>query len=99
MAVPTMLQSVVNFLRAGYPEGVPEHDYQPLLALLRRQLSVEEVRQVADELCASGDPTTAEAIRRAIESVIQAEAGAQDVARVRAHLAAGGWPLAALDGV
>lgn len=92
--LPTMLQSVIDFLRAGYPEGVPQHDYQPLFALLRRQLSPEEISLVANELNASGDQTTAEAIRSAIELVTPVEASDSDIARVRAHLAAGGWPLA-----
>ena len=95
--LPTVLQSVVDFLRAGYPEGVPERDYQPLFALLRRQLSPEEISLVAQELNASGDPSTAEAIRRAIELVTPVEATDADIARVRAHLAAGGWPLAGID--
>jgi len=38
MALPPVLQSVVNWPRSGYPEGVPERDYQPRFALLRRQL-------------------------------------------------------------
>src|SRR4051794_35916741 len=89
-----VLQSVVSFLRVGYPNGVPEHDYQPLLALLRRRLSLEEVEQVAAELPATGAPATAEAICAAVANVMQAEAGEQDIARVRAHLAAAGWPQA-----
>jgi Protein of unknown function (DUF3349) len=31
-----------KFLRAGYPEGVPQHDYLPLFALLARKLTSEE---------------------------------------------------------
>ena len=95
--LPSVLQSVVDFLRAGYPEGVPEHDYQPLFALLRRQLTPEEIALVAAELNANGDETTSHAIRAAIESITPVEANDQDIARVRAHLAAGGWPLAGLD--
>jgi len=97
MAVPSVLQSIVDFLRAGYPEGVPEHDYQPLFALLRRQLSPEEVLAVADELAATGDETTAEAIHQAIRSTTSVEPNEKDVARVRAQLAAGGWPLASFS--
>lgn len=92
--VPTVLQSVVDFLRAGYPEGVPQHDYQPLFALLRRQLTPEEVALVADELNATGDLDTRAAIKAAIELVTDVDPNDTDIARVRAHLAAGGWPLA-----
>jgi hypothetical protein len=65
-----------------------------MFALLRRQLSPDEVLQVADELTASGDKTTAQAIRTAITTVTTVEPNDTDIARVRAHLAAGGWPLA-----
>ena len=88
-----MLQSVVDFLRAGYPEGVPQRDYQPLFALLRRRLTSEEISLVASELNATGDLDTAAAIKAAIELVTDVEPSETDIARVRAHLAAGGWPL------
>ncbi len=94
MALPPFLGSVVNFLRAGYPEGVPPQDYIPLLALLRRQLSEDEVAQVADELATSGDPASGAAIRAAITAVTHETPIDADIARVSAHLAAGGWPLA-----
>ena len=54
MALPHVVARIVNFLRAGYPEGVPQTDYIPLLALLRRRLSDEEVVAVASELAAQG---------------------------------------------
>ena len=37
------LERIVNWLRVSYPTGVPERDYQPLLALMRRRLSPEAV--------------------------------------------------------
>ncbi len=95
--LPTVLQSVVDFLRAGYPEGVPQHDYQPLFALLRRRLTPEEVSLVAAELNATGDDDTKAAIKAAIELVTDVEPSETDIARVQEHLAAGGWPLASLD--
>ena len=39
MALPPPLQQIVDFVRAGYPDGVPERDYLPILALLGRELS------------------------------------------------------------
>jgi hypothetical protein len=89
-----MLQSIVSFLRAGYPDGVPPQDYIPLLALLSRQLASDEVEDVVDELAAAGDPATADAIRQAIHSVTKAEPLESDLRRVNARLAAAGWPLA-----
>jgi Protein of unknown function (DUF3349) len=55
------------------------------------------VAQVAAELEASGDPTSHQAIEAAIESVTKEAPLDADVARVRARLAAGGWPLARPD--
>jgi Protein of unknown function (DUF3349) len=37
MALSDVLTKIVGFLRAGYPEGVPDGDYIPLVALLRRR--------------------------------------------------------------
>jgi hypothetical protein len=97
MALPPVLSAIVGWLRAGYPEGVPEHDYLPLFALLGSQLINEEVGLVGEELAKSSDPDSALAIRDAIATVTNHPPKDSDVARVRARLAAGGWPLAAPD--
>jgi hypothetical protein len=97
MPLPPVLSAIIGWLRAGYPEGVPQVDYIPLFALLGSQLTDVEVKQVADELANQSDPDSAEAIRRAIASVTQQKPTDADVNRVRARLAAGGWPLAKPD--
>ena len=95
MALPDFLTKIVGWLRAGYPEGVPEHDYMPLFALLGSQLTNDEVTLIADELSFSADPGSAEAIKEAISAITHnPEVHESDINRVRAHLAAGGWPLA-----
>ncbi len=95
MALPPFLSKIVDWLQAGYPEGVPQHDYQPLFALLGSQLSNDEVTLIADELAFSADPESSEAIKKAISNVTQKDpVPDSDIARVRSHLAAGGWPLA-----
>jgi Protein of unknown function (DUF3349) len=95
MALPEFLSKIVDWLRAGYPEGVPEHDYIPLFALLGSQLTNDDVTLIADELAFSADPESADAIKNAIGTVTRHTVNDADIARVRAHLAAGGWPLAA----
>lgn len=97
MSLPPVLASIIAFLRAGYPEGVPEHDYLPLFALLRRQLTDADVAAIADELSQAGDPASAHAIREAISAATQQQPLDRDVTRVSARLAAGGWPLASYD--
>jgi hypothetical protein len=97
MALPPFLSSIIGWLRAGYPEGVPDIDYIPLFALLGSELTDADINAIADELAASGDVSTAQGIRDAIEKASDEKPLDVDVARVRARLAAGGWPLARAD--
>jgi hypothetical protein len=94
MPLPPFLASVIKWVRAGYPEGVPDVDYIPLFALLGSQLSEADVRAIAQELENESNPESADAIMKAIASVTDHQASDADVARVRSRLAAGGWPLA-----
>jgi hypothetical protein len=97
MALPPLLNKIVGWLRAGYPEGVPSVDYIPLFALLGSQLTDSEVKEIAEELASESDPASAQAIREAIATVTHHQASEADVNRVRSKLAAGGWPLANLE--
>ena len=94
MALPPFLSSVTGWLRAGYPEGVPDVDYIPLFALLGSELTDADINAITDELAATGDPATAQGIRDVIARASNEKPLDVDVARVRARLAAGGWPLA-----
>jgi uncharacterized protein DUF3349 len=94
MALPPVLDAIITWLRAGYPEGVPDVDYVPLFALLGSQLTDAEVKEIGDELANTSDPDSAHTIRAAITTVTSQPANDADVARVRSRLAAGGWPLA-----
>ena len=91
------LSRSVEWLRAGYPAGVPRQDYVALLGLLRRKLTDEEVHKIARDLAeqsqASSDPISTQDIEEMINGSVLQEANAEDVARVSARLAAGGWPL------
>jgi hypothetical protein len=97
MGLPAFLAKIVSWLRAGYPDGVPEHDYIPLFALLSSQLTDDEVTLIADELAFSSAPDSAEEIRKAAGAITRTAVSDSDIARVRSHLAAGGWPLATPD--
>jgi Protein of unknown function (DUF3349) len=95
MALPPVLNSIVKWLRAGYPEGVPDVDYLPLFALLGSELSDADVQAIVTELESTSTPETAQHIKDVITSV-NGDSKPSDaaVARVRARLAGGGWPLA-----
>lgn len=94
MPMPSFLTDIIGWLRAGYPDGVPDVDYIPLFALLGSHLTDTEVQEIAEHLANSGDAHSREAIHAAINAVTNEHPLDSDINRVRAHLAAGGWPLA-----
>lgn len=94
---PTFVENVLDWLHQGYPQGVPPKDYFPLLALLKRSLSEDEVIQVAATILKEGDfdtPVSAEQIRETIRGVIEKDPIPGEVNQVAARLASVGWPLA-----
>jgi hypothetical protein len=90
--VNRFLNSVVAWLRAGYPEGIPPTDYFPVLALLSRRLGNDEVKMVAHELMQRGDFDDVD-IAVLITQITDELPSPEDVERVRERLAATGWPL------
>jgi Protein of unknown function (DUF3349) len=91
-AVNRFLSAIVSWLRAGYPEGVPPIDYMPVLALLSRRLTTDEVKTVASELVQRGDLDDID-IGVAITQITDELPSQDDIERVRQRLAAKGWPL------
>ena len=53
---------------------------------------------IAEELATGTDPSSAEAIKAALQEATHHKPLDVDVARVRSRLAAGGWPLAPVTG-
>ncbi|MET9491811.1 MULTISPECIES: DUF3349 domain-containing protein [unclassified Nocardia] len=92
-----VLQKVLDWLKAGYPQGIPQSDYVALLAVLHRRLTDYEVHLVVEDLVservATGEIALAD-IEAAIARVAKEQPGEDDIARVASRLAAGGWPLA-----
>ena len=86
------LSSIVSWLRAGYPEGVPPTDTFAVLALLTRRLSNDEVKLVANELL-QRDQFDKVDIGVLISKLTDELPSEEDIERVRARLAAKGWPL------
>jgi len=90
--VNRFLNSVVAWLRAGYPEGIPPTDYFPVLALLSRRLGNDDIKAVAHELLQRGDFDDVD-IAVMITQLTDELPSPEDVERVRERLAAKGWPL------
>ena len=86
------LNSVVSWLRAGYPEGVPPTDTFALLALLTRRLSNDEVKLVAHELMRRDNFDDID-IGVMVSKLTDELPSEEDIERVRARLAAKDWPL------
>jgi hypothetical protein len=100
----SLLHSILSWLRAGYPEGVPGADRVPLLALLRSTpLTEDQIKEVVRNLTADDSPALADGeidedeIEAFISDVTHHDAGPENVKRVAAKLAAAGWPLAGVD--
>ncbi|WP_280232350.1 DUF3349 domain-containing protein [Nocardia cyriacigeorgica] len=90
--MPPFLNAIIDWLRAGYPEGVPESDYIPLLALLRRRLTDDEVRQIATELLSSNDHPNRIDIQVLITKITNEMPAAPDIARIQSRLTPPPWP-------
>ena len=86
------LARIVEWINAGYPEGVPGPDRVPLFALLKRRLTDDEVKAVARELMALGEFDDAD-IGVLITQITDEMPSPGDVERVRDRLAVKGWPL------
>ena len=94
-------ERMLRWLRAGYPEGIPQHDYVALFGILHRTLTDAEVEQIASDLHEGegglDSNIPAERIREIIRSTVHMNPSDDDVRRVASRLALGGWPLVATD--
>ncbi len=98
MGLRHTLEQVLEWLRAGYPAGVPQEDYVALLGILHRRLDDAEVAEIARQYAATanGPKISDSEIEQLLEAATHQQATPEDVRRVSATLAAGGWPLAAV---
>jgi endonuclease III len=100
MTTKELFESILNWLRAGYPEGVPGPDRVPLLALLRETpLTDDQVKEVVAHLTATDSTAMADGgiehdeIEAFIKDVTHHDAGPENVKRVSDKLVAAGWPV------
>ncbi|OBH29652.1 hypothetical protein A5692_01705 [Mycobacterium sp. E342] len=92
MGLTGRVSSVLAFLRAGYPSGAPALGYAPLLALLPRRVSDDEVTTIATKLAAlERGPITNVDVGVAITRVTDELPSVGEIERVRRRLSAMGW--------
>ncbi|MCW2511548.1 MAG: hypothetical protein JWR11_590 [Mycobacterium sp.] len=70
MTIAPLLTSILDWLRAGYPEGVPGPDRVPLLT--HHDAGPENVRRVAARLAAAGWPLSGLDVAGADDEAAQA---------------------------
>ena len=96
MPLNTRLKGVLDWLLEGYPTGVPPKDYIPLIALLRRRLTEDDVRAIADQVALRSPDAISTDIGVHITHITDALPSQADLARVEEHLNRHhGWPLQA----
>lgn len=97
--VTKFLAKIVAWINSGYPEGVPGPDRVPLLALLRRRLTDDEVKAVVTALVERAEAEGRQSeidlvdIGVLITQITDDLPTPDDIDRVRERLAAKGWPL------
>lgn len=90
---------VLGWLTAGYPQGIPPQDRFAVVALLKRRLSDEQIKNIVTDLTKDGSAEGADRVITDAEiatlthRVLSERPSDQDLARASAKLAAAGWPL------
>lgn len=88
------LDRFITWVRAGYPNGVPDQDYVPLMALLRRRLSDDEVADLGQELVHKGIiPADRIDVGAGIMKRTDEVPSPEEMRRVGERLRCGGWPV------
>jgi len=79
---------LIAWVRQGYPTGVPAADFVPLIALLSRRLTTDEVADIVIELRGAGVvPSETGRIGAAIMGTTKEVPSIEEIERVRHHLA------------
>lgn len=104
MNAKSRVRAAIDWLRAGYPGGVPGPDRVPLLALLRNTpLTEDEVKAVVRGITAADSGVLDDGvidhdeIEKFIEGVAHHDGGPENIQRVADVLAAAGFNVAGLQ--
>lgn len=100
MAIASVVGRLVGFLRAGHPGDIAPFGYTPLLALLPRRLSQDDVVAAAADLGARGSAPIEEIdIRVAITKITGELASDVDTGRIKNLLVSRGFSVSQRHGL
>ena len=86
------LERAVEWLRAGYPQGIPAGDYIPLVAVLKRRLTPEEIDELGRALARRGMlPATHVAVGSRYIKMTDEVPSIEELERVTTKLRESGW--------
>ncbi len=92
------LERALGWLKAGYPQGIPSSDYIPLVAVLRRKLSADEIEELGRELTAQGMvPADHIDVGTGYLKITDELPGVEELERVTRRLEDAGWEIEAPD--
>ena len=80
------VSAVVAFLRAGYPKGAPPFGYVPLLALLPRRVTDDEITIIARKLLPKRRPADSVDVGVEITRMTDHMPSTDDIERVQSRL-------------
>jgi Protein of unknown function (DUF3349) len=87
MGLADWVSTIIAFVRAGYPAGMPTTGYVPLVALSRRRVCDDEITAITSELIMRQlRPISSADIGVAISHVTNAMPSLDDIARVQRRL-------------
>ncbi|WP_080793305.1 DUF3349 domain-containing protein [Corynebacterium pacaense] len=99
-ARPGVAARVLNWLRQGYPNGIPNHDTFALFYVLERELTEADLRELTEMIIAEGEsttlrpePITREQIGRLILRIHAQAPLEEDITRIRDALKDAGFPV------
>ncbi|MEE6179578.1 DUF3349 domain-containing protein [Mycobacterium sp. 050134] len=87
MDLTQWVSSIVAFVRAGYPSGMPTHGYVPAAAPACRRVSTDEITSLTDELAEHRPwPVSATDVGVAITRITNTMPSPEDIAKVQRRL-------------
>jgi len=88
------LERVVEWLKAGYPQGIPDGDYIPLVAVLKRRLTPAEIAELGQQLTARGlVPADHIDVGTGYLKITDELPSVEELDRVTWRLREAGWPV------